>query len=100
MATIGRPSKEGSARSYVDWAAKNTTRPIILDKLRGMHMRESCFPDIDVARHDVLKNRVKKLSKLARGGPGDLIVIIRGLVIVDSKNDIMLIYLPGAVPER
>lgn len=97
MGNAGRKSSEGSARTFMPWAVKNYTRAIVLDKLRGMHMRESCFPDVDVARHDMLRKRVKNV---VTGGPGDPLVSTRGLVIVDANNNIMLIFLPAALPER
>ena len=94
---VGRKRRKGAANSYVDWAVKNTTRAIVLAKLLSMGMPETYFPEIDVVRHEKLKNRA-----LPQGSQGlvDPLVITRGLVIVDGKNNIMLIFLPKAMPER
>lgn len=93
---MARKQMKGAANSYKDWAVKNYTRAIILAQLLSMGMPESYFPEIDVARHENLQ---KRASARASQGLTDPIVIRRGLVIVDSNNNIMLIFLPAAVPE-
>lgn len=78
------------------WRIDSRARQQVLKQLRRMNVPEIYFAGIDVARVGKLKSRAEASAAEGRTDP---LIIKRGLVVVDGKNNIMLIHLPTAVPE-